>query len=270
MNEKTAGFVFILLVCISVIYYIKTHKGLMCVHKTVALAHRGACALAPENTLSSFRMAMDIGADGVEFDVTLSKDGVPVVIHDPTLERTTNGKGQVCEKTLAELKELDAGRWFSAKYEGEKIPTLREALLAIRTDRVVDVEIKSYPGDAADKTDRIISEIKKTRNIDTVIISSFDSEVLRRAKEILPEIRTGFTFSEMSPEEVFKRAADIRADFLEPDISSVAGETIDEIIAAGYKAIIWTVNEPSVFYKLKLKKLYAIITGNQDLFKLLR
>jgi len=266
MNEKTAGFVFILLVCISVIYYIKTHKGLMCVHKTVALAHRGACALAPENTLSAFRMAMDIGADGVEFDVTLSKDGVPVVIHDPTLERTTNGKGQVCEKTLAELKELDAGRWFSAKYEGEKIPTLREALLAIRTDRVVDVEIKSYPGDAADKTDRIISEIKKTRNIDTVIISSFDSEVLRRAKEILPEIRTGFTFSEMSPEEVFKRAADIRADFLEPDSRLIRGAAARMMKELGYGITVWTVNDPARFSELSSQGIDIIITDNPHLF----
>src|ERR1700694_1070503 len=90
--------------------------------RTVNWGHRGAMSLAPENTLAAFALAREVGADGVEFDVQLSADGEVVIIHDHTLERTTDGRGAVAERTLAELKKLDAGRWFDVRYAGERIP----------------------------------------------------------------------------------------------------------------------------------------------------
>ena len=110
---------------------------------SIILGHRGASGHAPENTLEAFKLAMDMGAEGFELDVHLSKDGELVVIHDETVDRTTNGKGLVWEKTLAELKELDACNKMEA-YRGAKIPTLREVYELIRdTDHIVNVEIKT-------------------------------------------------------------------------------------------------------------------------------
>ncbi len=104
--------------------------------------HRGFPHAAPENTLASFKAAIRAGVDMIEFDVVLSRDGVPVVLHDRTLDRTTNGHGSPRRKKIAELKELDAGAWFSGRFRGERIPTLEEALECLKNRAAVNVEIK--------------------------------------------------------------------------------------------------------------------------------
>src|SRR5688572_11167984 len=110
------------------------------------VGHRGAMGYRPENTLASYEHALELGADWIECDVHLSRDGVPVVIHDETLDRTTNGHGLVRDHSLAELKRLDAGAWFGAEYAGERLLTLHELLEWARArDTVVDVEVKNAP-----------------------------------------------------------------------------------------------------------------------------
>src|SRR5579863_1834901 len=114
-------------------------------------AHRGNSGEAPENTLAAFRQVAGVGADGVEFDVQLSRDGVPVVIHDETVDRTTDGKGAVAGLTLAQLQVLDAGKWFGAAFAGERIPTLEAVLEVFRGASIrVNIELKTnrtpYPG----------------------------------------------------------------------------------------------------------------------------
>ncbi|CAG0947487.1 partial Glycerophosphodiester phosphodiesterase, partial [Anaerolineae bacterium] len=100
----------------------------MTAHKTLIIGHRGGSAYTPENTLSAFNHALELGADGIELDVTLTKDNVPVVIHDDKVDRTTNGHGLVKDLMLDQIKQLDAGSWFNEKFRGEKIPTLAEVL----------------------------------------------------------------------------------------------------------------------------------------------
>ncbi|MBI3536498.1 MAG: hypothetical protein HY070_02885, partial [Chloroflexi bacterium] len=112
-------------------------------NRPLIIAHRGASAEAPENTLAAFTRAFELGADGIELDVTLTKDNIPVVIHDDTVNRTTNARGVVSEMLLAEIKQLDAGSWKDAKYRGEKIPTLEETLRAIPTTKIVNIELKT-------------------------------------------------------------------------------------------------------------------------------
>ena len=113
----------------------------------IVLAHRGYSAKAPENTMAAFELALAVGADGIELDVHMTRDGEIVVIHDDTLDRTTNGKGPVSDQTMAELRELDAGSWFSPEFAGERIPTLKLVLELIKDkDVLLNIEIKTGLG----------------------------------------------------------------------------------------------------------------------------
>ena len=125
------------------------------INRPWVVAHRGYSGLYPENTASAFEAAIGAGADMIELDVCLTKDRIPVVIHDQTLERTTDGHGLVSEFTLSELKKLDAGSWFSPKFKGESIPTLEEILLQIRGKISVNIEIKPESYESAGPADAI-------------------------------------------------------------------------------------------------------------------
>ena len=173
---------------------------------TRVIAHRGFSGAAPENTLAAFEKAIEVGADMFELDVLLSRDGRVVVIHDDTLDRTTDGEGKVAAFTLAELKKLDAGSWFSAEFAGERIPTLEEALRLAKGCILVNVEIKTEAvgrGVVA-KALEVIDELDMK---DNVVISSFDPTALAKARELHPGIRTASLFDAelqkgMSPEAV--------------------------------------------------------------------
>jgi glycerophosphoryl diester phosphodiesterase len=159
------------------------------------VAHRGSSSRAPENTLASFRRALEDGADAVECDVRLTRDGQVVVIHDPVLRRTTDGRGLVAEHTLRELRELSAGRWFHRKFAAEQIPTLDE-LLAVTAGRCgVNVEIKTgtrrYGEEIVDRCARVI---RQHRAQERVLISSFSHGIVRNAGLLRPRIATGLLF----------------------------------------------------------------------------
>jgi len=153
------------------------------------IGHRGAAALAPENTLASFRAAAALGCRMVEFDVRLSADGVPVVFHDATLDRTTDGAGPVAARTLTDLKRLDSGRWFSPAFAGEPIPTLAETLaLCLELGLAVNIEIKPDPG--AERATTIAALDLATRTWPShrprPLISSFSRRALAAAAQIAP------------------------------------------------------------------------------------
>lgn len=155
--------------------------------KTVIFAHRGACALAPENTISSFELAVSHQADAVELDAKLSKDGVVMVIHDQTLDRTTDGTGKVNEHTLAELKALDAGAKFNQRFAGEKIPTLEEVFEAVGKKVLVNVELTNYSSRKDDLIARVAKVVKRQNMQDRVLFSSFIPNNLKMMKELLPD-----------------------------------------------------------------------------------
>ena len=148
------------------------------------VAHRGFRAKYPENTLSAFEAAIEVGADMIELDVVMTRDRVPVVIHDSTLDRTTDGKGKVSEHTYSELKKLDAGSWFSPKFQGEYIPTLEELLIKIRGRITVNIEIKPEcfenpaPLDAIEI--QICNLVEKLDMSNSVLISSFEHSFFPR------------------------------------------------------------------------------------------
>jgi len=158
------------------------------------IGHRGAARLAPENTLAGLRKAKAEGVTWVEFDVKLSADGVPVVIHDDTLDRTTDGHGPVREKSAAELARLDAGSWWGPAFAGEPIPTLEAALAALAELGLgANVEIKACPEREAETGEIVGRHLARAwpRNLPPPLLSSFSPEALQAARAVAPDIARG-------------------------------------------------------------------------------
>jgi glycerophosphoryl diester phosphodiesterase len=154
-------------------------------------AHRGSSAYAPENTLAAFKLAVEQHADAIELDAKLSADNQVVVVHDETVDRTTDGTGRVSALTLAELKALDAGTKFSPAFQAEKIPTLAEVFEVISDQIFINVELKNFASPTDDLPDRVVSLIKQFGLESSVILSSFIPFALIRACFLLPDIPMG-------------------------------------------------------------------------------
>lgn len=153
------------------------------------IGHRG-CALAPENTLAAFRAAHAAGAGAIELDVQCSKDGELVVMHDETLDRTTDGTGKLSEKTWPELERLDAGSWFSPKHQGEKLPRLKDALDWAKDKLEVYIEVKEGPR-PADFPEKLLAAIDAARSGKEVHVISFDHDLIGRLETLRPDLDTG-------------------------------------------------------------------------------
>src|SRR2546425_868141 len=179
-------------------------------HRPLRVAHRGASARAPENKLAAFREAIRLEADAIELDVQLSADGVPMVIHDDTVDRTTNGHGTVATIASRDLRRLDAGAWFSSRFRGERIPTLEEALECARGRCGLNIEIKEPPAagrktlrvarrPAGDRPDAIARAVARavacTGFRDLLVVSSFSGQALQYARAAMPGVRLGFLAS---------------------------------------------------------------------------
>lgn len=161
------------------------------------IAHRGASAYYPENTMSAFKAAVDMKADMIELDVLLSKDNIPVVFHDERLDEKTNGSGLVCDHTLSDLKKHDAGSWFDTKFKNERIPTLREVLEFSRNRILVNIEIK--PEVVTEKEESGIVElvlnlVEELGMEEVVMISSFDYRVLERLSKRETNIKSALLY----------------------------------------------------------------------------
>ncbi len=162
----------------------KSLSELKTAKRPLIIAHRGYRAKYPENTLVAFQAAIDAGADMLELDVLLTKDRKMVVIHDESLDRTTNGQGMVSDYTLSDLKALDAGSWFDARFKGERLPTLEEVLDLMKGQVFLNIEVKRsayephHPPDAIEK--QIVELVTRKDAVESVLISSFEWRVLER------------------------------------------------------------------------------------------
>ena|SRR5215213_2849218 len=159
--------------------------------RPVIFAHRGASAHAPENTLAAFELALVQQADAIELDVKLSSDGYVVVHHDPTIDRTTNGKGRIKDLSLSELKKLDAGSFFSETFRGEKIPTLEEVFEVVGKRTFINVELTNYKTPRDPLVEMVCMLVKKHKMQKRVIFSSFLASNLSKARSFLPEVPRG-------------------------------------------------------------------------------
>jgi glycerophosphoryl diester phosphodiesterase len=239
--------------------------------KTLNIAHRGANTLAPENTMAAFRKASEAGANGLEFDVQLSKDGVPVIIHDEKLERTTGSQGLVKDYTLAELQLLDAGSWFSPEFRDARIPTLDQVLDEfLDSSLLFNIELKSgivlYPG----IEEAVIKSICDRRLEERVIISSFNHYSLVACRELNSGLRTGVLYV-AGLYEPWHYARALGCYSVHPLFYHLQHPEI----VIGFKehnlpVFAWTVNETSYMDLMVAGGIEAIITDRpQDLKKIL-
>ena len=234
---------------------------------TLNVAHRGASALAPENTITAFDRAVELGADAIEFDIHLSRDGELVVIHDDTLDRTTSGTGPVYERSLEELKRLDAGRWFGNGFSGQRIPTLSDVLDRYAGKVPLALEIKAgstfFPG----IEEKVVSALRERAAIDHAAVASFDHYALRRLKEIEPTIRTAALLVGR-PVSLSALAGPAKADGLALEASFVTTTEVEACRAAGLKLVVWVVNEPAQMRHFISLGVDGIITDYPDLLRL--
>lgn len=228
--------------------------------KTKIIAHRGGAADCPENTLAAFKNAVELGADGVEFDVQLTKDGEVVVIHDEFIDRTMSGSGLVKDYTLAELRQMSAGEFFSPDFKDQKIPTLAEVLELVKELEVINIELKNYlpyPG----LEDKVLKLVDQLGVRDQVIISSFNHESLQKVKKLQPEIKTGALLMSklINPSDyAFKRGFDaLHLHFLTAD-----QEVIDKSHFMGIKLNVYTVNFQESVIELLEKGVDMIMTDD--------
>ena len=197
--------------------------------------HRGNPAEHPENTLASFRSAIELGVDLIECDVHLSADGELIVIHDHTLERTTNGSGLVVQHTLAELSELDAGG-------GERLPTLAE-VCALARDRVgLCIETKQIPIPYPGLEERLIAQLRESGMLDQSAVISFHHGGVRRLKELEPRLAVGVLEGArpIDPVAILRSAG---ADIYAPHYGAMDPELVQQIHAAGGVVGVWTVDD---------------------------
>jgi len=216
------------------------------------VAHRGGGALAPENTLGAIRLGAAMGFKGVEFDVMLAGDGTAVLIHDETLERTTNGSGEVASTPYSELARLDAGSWRGPRWRGERIPTFEQAgLLCRELGLWANVEIKPAQGHeqaTGEAVARMARDLWRGAEIPPVL-SSFSHEALARAREAAPELPRGYLVGKI-PADWDAPLRELDCVALHCDHKHLDHTHPGLIHAAGYAILVYTVNEPAVARRL--------------------
>jgi glycerophosphoryl diester phosphodiesterase len=206
------------------------------------LGHRGAMGHAPENTLVSFAKAIELKADMTELDIHLSKDGELIVMHDPSVERTTGAVGLISDLTLAEIKSLDAGSRFAPEFAGERVPILQEVMELVKGKIALNVEVKAgreglYPG----IIDSLITEIERHKIVDSVVVSSFYRPYLVELRRKAPHIKAALLYSKAF-DEPWQDAVDQGWD-LHPHLSLVDARLVDEAHARGVLIRAWNPNE---------------------------
>jgi glycerophosphoryl diester phosphodiesterase len=211
----------------------------------VLFAHRGASKYAPENTLAAFELAVNQNADAIELDTKLTVDHKVIVIHDQTVDRTTDGSGKVTTFELAAIKELDAGGYFNPSYRGEKIPTLDEVLEAIGTKAFINIELANYAS-PFDPLPQITAEIVTRHDLaGTVLFSSFNPIALHKAKRALPRVPIGLLaapgLSGIWARSQFGRL--IPYDALHPEVCDTNQTLIQKAHRNGFRVHTYTVND---------------------------
>jgi glycerophosphoryl diester phosphodiesterase len=227
------------------------------------IAHRGDSAHRPENTLASFASALEIGASVIELDVQLTADGHVVVLHDPTVDRTTDGRGDVGRMKLAEVRALSAGypEKFGSAWSGERVPTLAEALTLVRERARIMIEIKKES--VSDDIDggieaRTIAEVRRLSLADQVALISFEHRALLRCRELDPEIARGHLFGRTPPGDMLPATKDAGCGIVMPHKSQLSDAIADQVHGAGLKLATWVVDEPEELKRLASFGLFGV------------
>lgn len=206
-------------------------------------AHRGNSSVYPENTMAAFRSALSVGAEGIETDVHLTKDGVLVITHDEDIRRVSDGKGQVKDLTLEELRQYDFGSWKGESFKGEKIPTLKELLDLLKdTDLMLNIEIKMgfvlYPG----IEEKLLEMIRSEGFLDRVIFSSFNHYSIALIKQLEPLAKTAPLY-ECGLYEPHEYAKKLGASYIHPSFNSMDPRLLEDLKKNGIGVNLWTIND---------------------------
>jgi len=210
--------------------------------KVLVIGHRGALGHAPENTMVSFKMGWELGADLLELDIHMSRDGELIVMHDADVSRTADGRGRIKDMTLAEIKELDAGSWFAARFQGERVPTLNEVLDWAKGRIPLAIEIKGDPLPAPDIEEKLVEMLRTQDMLDEVIVISFHHPSVKRVKELEPTLATGILYSGRLVDTVGAAKAAM-ADSVRPSWAYWTAELVDQVHAAGLTASTWNADD---------------------------
>ena len=241
------------------------------------IGHRGASSVAPENTLAAFERALQDGADGIEFDVRLARDGVPVVIHDATLKRTAQLDAQIASLSSSVLAATDVGSWFNrrfparahAGFERETVPTLSRVfeIIAPRC-RLLYVELKCVADEMKALVEKVVAAVRANGLERRVVIESFSLAAITEVKRIAPELRTAAAFERrigrplLTTRTLLRCARECHADELALGRSLVSRHTVEAAHACGLQTVVWTVDHPSWVKRASALGLRAIITND--------
>ena len=240
------------------------------------IGHRGASAYTPENTHIAFAVAFCDGADGIEFDVRLARDGIPYVFHDATLGRTVGMQGEADSYSSRELMEMGAGRWFNLQYperaqeefEEEQIPMFEEVLRRYARHRLY-AEMKCEDAARRPALARAVVDLIRTYQLsDRVIVKSFALDSLREVKRLAPEVRTAALFGRSWPRpfvpaaRILAEAADCGADEISLHRSLLRAATVEEAQRRGFDVLVWTVNSRSSLRRALSLNLRAVFTDH--------
>ena len=245
------------------------------------IGHRGASALAPENTLASFRQALIDGADGIEFDVRLARDGVAVVIHDATLERTGMLKRKVSNLTAAELQATDVGSWFSKRrrarfassdvnFSGESVPLLEQVFeLFARHEGHLYLEMKADAGAGMELAAEVVRLMQQTTVRTHVVVECFNLSLIERVKAIDSSIRTAALFepklsqpATLVPRNLAELAQSVGADEIALHHSLARRRVVQRSLQLNQRVVVWTVDNPAWVARAQALQIHALITNN--------
>jgi len=220
--------------------------------RPILLAHRGDKDHAPENTLPSFAQAIQKGADGVELDAKLTSDGHVIVIHDTTVDRTTNGSGKIQSFSLDAIRKLDAGSWFDKSFAGAQVPLLEEVFETVGKEKIINIELTNYATPRDGLVEAVCELIKKHNNEDQILFSSFFVSNLRIAAKMLPKVPRGLLAMPGLIGLWARSFGFMFGDYqaLHPHISSVRREQIQRVHRVKRRVHVWTANTPDEIKQL--------------------
>jgi glycerophosphoryl diester phosphodiesterase len=229
----------------------------------LVIAHRGDSAHRPENTLAAFASALEIGAAIVEFDVHLTRDGEVVVIHDATLDRTTNGRGTIRQMTLAEVRAVAAGypSRFGAAYSGERVPTLAETLglLHERAQAMIEIKPDAVTDDAEGGIEaHVVEEVRRARMEKDVALISFERRALLRCRTLAPEMLRGHLFQKGQTGDMLAGAREVGSELIMPEKRLLSDDLRDRAREAGVKVATWVVDDMEELRRLMRFELYGV------------
>ena len=247
-------------------------SGISAAARPLILGHRGASALAPENTLAAFRQAIDDGADGIEFDLQLSRDNVPVVIHDANLKRTALVNRMVRDLNAAELRQVNVASWFGVqKYATETIPTFQQVIELFQTnEHFLYPELKCEPNDAKKLAAEVVATIQESKIASRIVVESFDLAAIAEVKRLDAGIQTAALFepklskpmSSVSKSRIVKAALDHGADEIALHHSLASPRVIEHVRTNGLEVVVWTVDQISWVERARACGVKALIANN--------